>query len=524
MPQITVLCQTYNTKEYLQQCISSVLSQTRPDFRFLIVDNGCTDGSSELLEAYAREDPRIKLIHRKKNDIIAWYEELRRHQEGKYLATIDSDDWWEPDFLERMIGFLEEHDLDLATTGTMAYWQKRQEGGILRKLEQPVLLTQQEYAERFPVYCMYPNTVWGSILKLELFWKADIEPFVSKRYPFGLDTICMLEYIKQCRRIGIDSSALYHYRIQPKSVTYQYFPLRLDGIIARFEKIREFLTQHGAYDAKQAEWAMRTHLLYMNNTLKVLCSSDLDAAEKLKECARFASVQDMPHLLGDFSNYSQANTLKREWREMAWSIVFQAANCSAPGTEDSLQTIAAVLCPHCAAVLQPRFLRLLQENEPLYTALMKDDPSQLASLILKLIAENRYPDGTGLEEIVQSLLPDESPLQVVSDSGFFQVYADCCLNILYGNYRIRLEDMTGALLRNEVQYAQEDYLKLYLTLAAWEGEVSAFLFGKVQLAWFYLRNRQADVCRLVLEELEEMGMEENDEVQSIRQRLEQCGL
>ena len=63
-----------------------------------------------------------------------------------------------------------------------------------------------------------------------------------------------------------------------------------------------------------------------------------------------------------------------------------------------------------------------------------------------------------------------------------------------------------------------------MTLAAWEGEVSAFLFGKVQLAWFYLRNRQADVCRLVLEELEEMGMEENDEVQSIRQRLEQCGL
>ena len=49
MAQITVLCQVYNTKEYLRQCISSVLSQTYPDFRLLIIDNGCTDGSSELL-------------------------------------------------------------------------------------------------------------------------------------------------------------------------------------------------------------------------------------------------------------------------------------------------------------------------------------------------------------------------------------------------------------------------------------------------------------------------------------------
>lgn len=61
-PKIIVYTRAYNTKPYLRQCIESVLNQTYSNFIYIIVDNGCTDGSSEIIEEYAGKDDRIRRI------------------------------------------------------------------------------------------------------------------------------------------------------------------------------------------------------------------------------------------------------------------------------------------------------------------------------------------------------------------------------------------------------------------------------------------------------------------------------
>lgn len=66
-PKITIVTMVYNSKSYIDECIKSVLNQSFKDFEWVILDNGCTDGTSEILRKYAKVDTRIKLyINEKK--------------------------------------------------------------------------------------------------------------------------------------------------------------------------------------------------------------------------------------------------------------------------------------------------------------------------------------------------------------------------------------------------------------------------------------------------------------------------
>ena len=111
--KVSVCTRVYNTKPYLAQCVTSVLSQTYKNIEYIIVDNGCTDGSKELLEEFAAKDKRIKLYRFEENRVAPLeFQMLLSHASGKYFTILDSDDWWESDYLERLVLLMEENNLD----------------------------------------------------------------------------------------------------------------------------------------------------------------------------------------------------------------------------------------------------------------------------------------------------------------------------------------------------------------------------------------------------------------------------
>lgn len=109
----------YNGERYLREAIESILGQTFKDFEFIIIDDGSTDSSKDIILYY--KDPRIRLIENKKN--ICLTKSLNKGikaAQGEYIARMDADDISLPKRLKKQIDFLDEHK-DVGVLGTTFY-------------------------------------------------------------------------------------------------------------------------------------------------------------------------------------------------------------------------------------------------------------------------------------------------------------------------------------------------------------------------------------------------------------------
>lgn len=107
----------YNAEKYIAEAIESILNQSFKDFEFIIVDDCSTDGTSKIIENYAKNDQRIVSIKNEKNLHISY--SLNRGIElarGEYIARMDADDWSYPDRLEKQFNFM-EHNPDIGVSG-----------------------------------------------------------------------------------------------------------------------------------------------------------------------------------------------------------------------------------------------------------------------------------------------------------------------------------------------------------------------------------------------------------------------
>jgi glycosyltransferase involved in cell wall biosynthesis len=106
-PEVSVLMAVYNERPYLEEALRSILDQTFKDFEFIIINDGSTDGSKEVLERFADADDRIQLVHQPINQGLIY--SLNRGLDlarGRYIARMDADDISHPKRLERQVDFL----------------------------------------------------------------------------------------------------------------------------------------------------------------------------------------------------------------------------------------------------------------------------------------------------------------------------------------------------------------------------------------------------------------------------------
>ena len=118
-PEISVLLSSYNHEKYIRRTIESVLNQTFTDFELIIVDDCSTDNSKDVINSY--KDPRIRpfFLEPNRGMGVAFNFAVKKAR-GKYLARIDSDDFWSLDKLQKQYDYMEEHP----ETGVCFSWVK----------------------------------------------------------------------------------------------------------------------------------------------------------------------------------------------------------------------------------------------------------------------------------------------------------------------------------------------------------------------------------------------------------------
>jgi len=107
--EFSVIMSVYNEEKYLKGAIESILNQSFKDFEFIIIDDGSTDRSSQILDRYAKKDKRIKLIYQKNIGLTKSLNKALELARGEYIARMDADDIAYKFRFEKQIRFLKKH-------------------------------------------------------------------------------------------------------------------------------------------------------------------------------------------------------------------------------------------------------------------------------------------------------------------------------------------------------------------------------------------------------------------------------
>lgn len=110
---ISVIVPVYNEEKYLKQCVDSLLAQSYRDLEIIIIDDGSTDGSSEICDEYEKRDSRVRVFHKENQGLAAAVKDGVKAARGKYIGFVDSDDWVEHDMYEVLYSTAEAHQADI---------------------------------------------------------------------------------------------------------------------------------------------------------------------------------------------------------------------------------------------------------------------------------------------------------------------------------------------------------------------------------------------------------------------------
>lgn len=225
--KVSVVMAVYNGGRYLNEAISSILDQTFRDFEFIIVDDGSTDGTKEIIEAFQSADSRVRLIARENRGQTRSLNEAIWCSTGEYIARMDADDISLPNRLEKQVLLLDGNP----EVGMCGAWIRMFDDkiGFLQDYQYPVSNDSIRRGILFHCPFAHPSVmVRSSVVKHVGAYDTSIR--------FAQDYELWTRIVFRYRTENIPE-VLLHYRVHSGQMTKGYnFGMRLEGV-----KIRLFV-------------------------------------------------------------------------------------------------------------------------------------------------------------------------------------------------------------------------------------------------------------------------------------------
>lgn len=286
--KLSIIVPVYNVKPFLDECVGSLLAQGVEDYEIILVDDGATDGSGEMVTDYAQRYPeRIRALHvtnggqgRARNFGI----EIAR---GKYIGFVDSDDWVEPEMYGKLLRRAEETGAELVCCDFMG----RHSDGRTEYL--PAALQENKMSAA--------GSACNKIFKRELI--GDV------RFPVGLwyeDFAFSAMMLMRSAKTEYVREPLYDYRCGQESTMHNNNARKNLDIIPILDGIREHMD--GEENRDDFEFLVINHLL-LDTINRVARQDSPDRAETLKTLRRYVK-ENIPSL-NDCESFNQESRNRR---------------------------------------------------------------------------------------------------------------------------------------------------------------------------------------------------------------------
>ena len=295
-PQVSVIMPAYNVDRYVQRAVTSLQNQTLSDFELLVVDDGSSDRTGQILDALAERDIRITVIHQANAGAPAARNAALDRARGTYVMFMDADDWIEPNMLSDMVAMADENRLELAISAFYIdtyYGDNNEFYSEVKGCPSHLYLTQQEFRaaawQLFDKNQLYPP--WN-----KLFLRERIERLgVRFRPTFWDDFPFVLDFIRDVERVGITEQPYYHFiRQRSESETARWRPDMYDK---REEEHGWMLDLYEHWnlsgDPASMEMIQRRYIERLVGCIENVCNPEceLSAPEKRRMIAEMISTE-----------------------------------------------------------------------------------------------------------------------------------------------------------------------------------------------------------------------------------------
>lgn len=279
---LSVIVPVYNTEKYINQCLDSLIGQTYKDIEIILVDDGSTDSSGSICEAYAQKSDRVKVIHKENGGCASAYMRGLAESKGDYIGFVDSDDWVELDMYEKMMSHFEVDGVNLVVCRHDRVYNGKCIG-VCRDMQVDKIYDNSAK----DIFFVKPTA--PSIIPLsrcnKVYRKEDINqiiPYLDSSISFLEDTFFNMTYaIKAFRKVYFTCDVLYHYRCNPTSISKIMSDKNFIDMNTVYEKLKE-LDMSGEYLKEFGD----AYIVFCSIALFAITNSTHNRKSRIKQIKR----------------------------------------------------------------------------------------------------------------------------------------------------------------------------------------------------------------------------------------------
>lgn len=322
MPQVSVIVPVYNTEKYLAECVNSILAQTLHDIEVILVDDGSTDSSPAMCDAYAEKDSRVKVIHKVNGRAASARNAGMKIAQGEYIAFVDSDDWISPDMYEQMLA----SGADVCLCDYVRFQGEQKFSFTQPNIREGFYDKSQIRKEVYPHLVMdgieFPITIsnWAMLIRRKvitenhLSYREDI--LISEDAPFGSEVLYCANSFAYLK-----GQQFYHYRITEGSASKTYKPWWWDSSLKINEETERFFGKCQDYDFTQQ---IKSNMFYLARA-EIYYILNNHALSRKEQNKVIRAVMKHPRVVRMMDGYD-ATGLPMSFKALYWCIRYQSVS------------------------------------------------------------------------------------------------------------------------------------------------------------------------------------------------------
>lgn len=244
-PTISIIVPVYNTAPYLKRALDSIRRQSMKHYEVILINDGSTDSSRDILLSYCRKDARFRLIDQENSGVSAARNAGLHAARGEYVAFLDSDDFLAPFYLQRLYRAAVEFDADVVCCGFYRYYEEdgRVVPTTIRKIP-PGVYASRNILKKMILDLRVRFYLWDKLWRRSLFTQHDIT-FPNMCFEDAAVAVPLLYF---SNKVAVVPYRGYYYTQRKGSMITSRSIQNMDDYIKSVAVMRNFLETQGAYE------------------------------------------------------------------------------------------------------------------------------------------------------------------------------------------------------------------------------------------------------------------------------------